>query len=137
MIVSEKIAAYSLLIILSLVVLFHAAAMAGLVPIDIIWGGRIQNRSQMFFFEGISIAINLMMILVVSSHANLLKLKMGRTVTTVALWIMFCLFFVNTVGNLQAINKMERIIFTPLTFLLSLLCLRLAVSREKPMSRPE
>jgi hypothetical protein len=58
-----------------------------------------------------------------------LKLKISPKIITVLLWIMTFLFFLNTIGNLFAINNLEKYIATPITFLLGILCFILA--REK------
>jgi hypothetical protein len=40
---------------------------------------------------------------------------------------MFVLFAINTVGNIFSNNELERLIFTPLTLLLAVFSLRLAI----------
>jgi hypothetical protein len=47
---------------------------------------------------------------------------------------MVALFSVNTAGNLFAINDWERWIFTPLTFLLAIFSLRLAIENKSNLS---
>jgi hypothetical protein len=45
--------------------------------------------------------------------------------------LMFLLFLVNTAGNLASTNQLEKQLFTPLTLLLALLSLRVAVSSAR------
>lgn len=128
---TKQIATTGLLIILSLTVIFHLLVIVGIIPFQIVWGGRLKDSSQMLSFEIISIAINLIMIAVVGIYAGILKLKINWMIIKYALWIMFVLFFINTIGNVFSKNYTEKLIFTPLTFLLSVFSLRLAISGKQ------
>jgi hypothetical protein len=125
-----RIATIGLVILFSLIIVFHLLAILGVIPFDMLWGGRLESASQMIVFETVSIVINLMMLAVVALHAGYLKWKAPPLAIRIALWIMVVLFALNTIGNLNSLNEMEKLIFTPTTFLLSLLCLRLAVSKR-------
>ena len=122
---TQQFAATCLLVILSLVVGFHALVLVGVVPFKIVWGGRLQTRQQMLVFETVSIFINAVMIATVAAKINLLKWRVRPVFIKVMLWVMTGLFTANTVGNLFSNNGFERVVFTPLTGLLALLCLRL------------
>ncbi len=128
-IISEFIAAIALIISLSLLIIFHFLILMNIIPYQLIWGGRIENESQLLKFEVLSVCINLVMILLVSLKAQFFKISINKKVLRVALWIMFALFVLNTIGNLLSVNSFERIVFTPLTIILSLLSLRLAISK--------
>lgn len=125
----ERLAIYGLLISLSLIIGFHVLVVIGIIPFQIVWGGRLENHSQMLSFEGISILLNLIMIVVVALHANFLKWKVNRVIIRIGLWAMFGLFLINTIGNLFSVNELEKLIFTPITLLLSLFTLRLATTK--------
>lgn len=127
----ERLAIYGLLISLSLIIGFHLLVVAGVIPFQIVWGGRLENHSQMLSFEGISILLNLIMVAVVALHANFLKWKVNRVIIRIGLWAMFGLFLINTIGNLFSVNELEKLIFTPITLLLSLFSLRLATTKIK------
>jgi len=128
--ISVRLATNGLLTILSLVVVFHVLVLTGVIPFQMVWGGRLTNTSEMVVFEAISIFLNVLMLFAVALHAGLLKLIVNRRITTVVLWLMVVLFFLNTVGNMFSTNQTEKIIFTPLTFMLGLLSLRLAISGD-------
>lgn len=80
-------------------------------------------------FEAVSVLLNLLMLAVVAMHAGILRLTVSPVIIKIALWTMFVLFLVNTFANMLSENAMEKIIFTPLTFLLSMFSLRLAVGK--------
>jgi hypothetical protein len=119
-----------LLIILSLVVIFHLLILVSVVPFNITWGGRLEDISQMYLLETVSIIINLLMLGVVAIHAGFLKLRINQVIVQVALWVMVVLFLLNTVGNYSSQNQFEKTVFTPLTLLLSILCLTQVLTKR-------
>jgi hypothetical protein len=135
--ISEKLAVYGVLITLSLIVIFHLLVISGIVPFEIVWGGRLQTHAQMLRFESISILMNLVMLGIVVTRAGFFKVNPNLLVIRVALYLMAGLFFLNTIGNLLSNNQLEKIIFTPVTSVLFIFCLRLAmgqpVKKEKPV----
>ncbi|WP_207426365.1 hypothetical protein [Pedobacter sp. SYSU D00535] len=127
---SQKQAAVAMLVIFSLVLVFHTLVITEVIPYTIVWGGRLNSRTEMIRFEVVSIAINLFMFMIVAIHARLLRIAISRNITRFFLWAMFVLFMLNTVGNLLSENEFEMLAFTPLTIILSLLSLRLALDRN-------
>lgn len=123
---THRLAVSVLLIILSLVIIFHLLVLIGIIPFDIVWGGRLKDRQQMVAFETVSLVLNSVMLFIVSIKAGLIKIPIHITIIRVALWLMFALFVLNTVGNLLSKNQLEQIIFTPLTAILAICCFRLA-----------
>jgi hypothetical protein len=128
-IISEFTAAMALIIALSLLIIFHFLILIKIVPYQVIWGGRIENQSQLLRFEVLSVCINLLMIVLVSIKTRFLKTSVNQKVLRITLWIMFVLFALNTIGNILSVNSFEKIVFTPLTIILSFLSLRLAISK--------
>lgn len=128
-IITVRFAAITLIAILGAIVIFHLLVISGVIPYQIVWGGRLKDRNQMLRFETISILMNLVMLAVVMIRVGFVRVRVHPMTTKIALWLMAALFLLNTVGNLLSNNETERIIFTPLTALLCLLSLRLATSR--------
>jgi hypothetical protein len=127
---TEHTATYCIFITLSLIVLLHLLVFAGIIPFQIVWGGRLTNRSQMLRFESISITANLVMLAVVAIHAGVLNWRINPTVIRIVLWAMCGLFLLNTLGNLLSTNTVEKLVFTPLTLLLAICCFRLALDKR-------
>ena len=125
-----RVACWSIIAINSLVILFHVLVISGIVPHDLVWGGKIQDRSRLYGFEAVSILVNLILIIAVVSkrrhphHPN-------RVVNTV-MWIFVLIFVLNTLGNLAAERRLEMLLATPLTFVLAVLCWRVAIERPVP-----
>ena len=84
----------------------------------------------MILLETIATAVNLLMLIIVLMKAGVIKSKLSPLVIRVALWIMFFVFALNTVGNMFAKTEVERWVFTPLTFILALTSFRLASSSK-------
>lgn len=114
-----------MILLFLLVMVYHTLILTGIVPYAIAWGGRLKTREEMLVFETISLMVNALMLVVVFLKTGRLSWKIRPKTLNAVLWFMCVLFFLNTIGNIFAINKIEQLVFTPLTLLLSLLCLRL------------
>ncbi len=104
-----------LLVVLVAVILFHVSIIAKIVPYDIAWGGRLQNDTEMYVFEAISILINLFLILVLLMKGNFISFQFKMKTINIILWIFLSLFILNTVANLFAHTNFEKL-FAGLTF---------------------
>lgn len=104
-----------LLGLLIAVILFHIAVIAKAIPYDIAWGGRLQNDSEMYVFETISILINLFLGLLLLMKGDYVKFRFKERTIDIILWIFLVLFFLNTVGNIFAKTNFEKS-FAVLTF---------------------
>lgn len=109
----------------TLAMLFHLLVLLGIVPADIVWGGRLQSRIELIQMESISLLLLAFMAVIVSMKARWILPKFYK-IADYLVWLIPLLFFLNTLGNTQALNVTERIIFTPITFLLTLISLRIA-----------
>lgn len=117
------------MIVLTLIALaYHIIIITELIPYDAVWGGRLKSREQMYQFEFFSIAINLFMALVILIKGAYIKIKIPKLIVTSFLWLFAILFALNTVGNLFSVSIWETIIFTPITLISAVLCLRLALA---------
>lgn len=109
-----------LLGLLIAVILFHIAVIAKAIPYDIAWGGRLQNDSEMYVFETISILINLFLGLLLLMKGDYVKFQFKERTIDIILWIFLVLFVLNTVGNIFAKTNFEKS-FAVLTFVSAIL----------------
>jgi hypothetical protein len=65
---------------------------------------------------------------VVLAHARYMAIPISDKIVTYALWLMAALFLLNTLGNAVSKNKVEQSLFTPLTILLAMFSILLALS---------
>ena len=125
--ISIRAASITSLAILGTVVVFHVLVASGVLPKTIVWGGRITDPAQVVRAEIVSIVILLATAAIVAMRWRSLAQGSPNIVAAVGTWVLVVLFAVNTVGNLFARTLFERMVFTPLTLLLALLMLRLAL----------
>jgi len=125
--IAERLAVMIMMIIFSCVLVFHALVISEVIPYGIVWAGKLKSWEEMVVFETISILLNTLMMLIVAIRGKLVRGPARAKWLTGVLWGMAILFGMNTVGNLFAENSWETIIFTPLTFISSLLSIRLAM----------
>ena len=132
MLIPERLASRGLMMLLLLMVLVHLAILFRFIPYAMVWGGRLTDATQMRRLEIISILVLLLMLAAVAVKAGLLPLRVPPVLINVLLWLMTVFFLLNTIGNLASLHAFERFVFAPLTFLLFLFALRLAVYRRAP-----
>lgn len=119
-------------------IVFHIVIVAGILlfdfaPMDRLWGGRLRTTEELLTFELIAIVVTslcLFAVLIRTGHLNFPRLVRA---SAIALWILFILFLLNTVGNVFAPTTVEKL-FSIVTVILTLACLRLALgnTRENP-----
>lgn len=125
----HKVAAILLIVLFSLTIVFHLLIRFKVIPYEIAWGGRLTNDSEMRVFEAFSIFLNALFLFVVIKKHKQIKQGESSKFINVMLWIMFTLFALNTIGNLFSINNFEKMVFTPVTIILSIACFVLARNR--------
>ncbi len=122
------VAQYGLLIILSLFLILHICILLKIIPYTVVWGGRLKSDKEMYRFEMISIVVNLFFLLIVLIQSGILSLEFPEQIMTIILWIMAALFFFNTFGNIFSKNKIERVAFAPMTIILTVFSVILALA---------
>ena len=109
-----------MLVLLTMILLFHALILLKVVPYNIAWGGRLKSDSQMYVFEFISVLINLFLAWVLLLKANVLTSVVSNSTVDIILWVFLVLFIANTIGNLLAKTMFEKY-FSLLTLILAAL----------------
>ena len=127
----KKAAIYILISMFSLILVFHFLVVLGVIPYSIVWGGRLENTTQMYWFEANSILMTILFLFTVLLKAKLLKFNISEKLVNGVLWFMFVLFVLNTVGNLFSKNSLEKMIMTPQTILLAVLILIVLLKKDK------
>lgn len=115
-------------IIFTITIIFHFLVLIGQIDFKYIWGGRLRNIEEMYVFETISIVLNMIFLFLIFLYKKIIKQNKSIKVLKCTFLIIGIVFFINTIGNIFAVNKLEMLIATPLTFILSILCFRLSRS---------
>ena len=126
-----EIAANILLTLFSAVIVFHILVLFGVIPYHIVWGGRLESKSQTYLLETISIALNLFIISVICMKAGYMRVVLGGRVISVLLWVFVVLFSANTIGNIFSNSTIEAIVFTPITAVSAFLLFRIAIEKRE------
>jgi hypothetical protein len=129
--IRERFAINGLLAILFLFVIFHILVMTRVIPFGIVMGGRLKDSAQMLRLESIALIVNLAMLFIVLVRAGYFKFNIHPKIIKTGFWIMFFVFLLNSTGNILSTNLFEQIAFTPLTIMLCLFSLRLAINGKK------
>lgn len=106
--------------LLFVVIIFHLCIITKIIPYEITWGGRLQNDSEMYIFEAISISINLFLVFVLLMKGEYIKFYFKQRFVNMILWIFLILFILNTIGNSLAKTNFEKS-FAVLTLIFSIL----------------
>lgn len=134
--ITLKVAVTLLLAIYSLSFLFHVAVICGIlffdyVPLDFLWGGRMESREALLVFEIISASIILLFAFITYRYNDSIIGQRNATVLRLLLMVIFVIFLLNTVGNVFAKTSFEQT-FSVVTGLLALLTLRIFRETPKP-----
>jgi len=120
-----RTAAITLLVLFASAIMFQLAVLAGLIPTEMVWGGRLQNEEERTV-GALVIAFLLVfvaLVLVRMGHIGRSMPAAGRW----GMWVVCALFALNTVGNLFALDMRETLIFTPVTLVSAVLAARVAM----------
>jgi len=129
--ISFKFTVTAMLVILTLGILFHAFVLTEIIPYSFDCEGEFQTVHQIRSVETDSILINLLMMLVIAVKGNVLKLKTPVKLINIFLWVFVIYFTLNTIGNILAKTCNETILFTPITLVSAILCLRIVLESRK------
>ena len=127
----HKVALFGSIGIYTLSIVFHLLVIIQIIPSSIVWGGRLTNQQELFIFESISIVLNVFFLLIMLLVNGSIKVKVRAFFIRAIVWLMSCLFILNTLGNLIAKSSIETIVFTPITIILSVFSLYLAINFNK------
>ncbi|MFZ2890501.1 hypothetical protein, partial [Sulfuricurvum sp.] len=56
-------------------ILFHISIVFGIVPYDIVWGGRVHNLQELYIFESISLMMNTVVLFFVSVKIGIITVS--------------------------------------------------------------
>lgn len=121
-----RTAALTLLALFTAAIVFQLTVLAGFIPTEMVWGGRLQNTEERTVGALMSITFLVLFVLLVLVRLG----RIGRSFPALGkwgLWAVCALFALNTVGNLFALDLRETIIFTPVTFIAAVLAARVAM----------
>src|SRR5690349_6469721 len=128
--VSAKLAGNILLFSLGLLVIFHILVLLRVVPATIIWGGQIQGvPANLVTLETVALFVTAIFILIVAAKTGYLQAGKVSGSVNIGVWLIFAYLLLNTLGNLASGISFEKLLFAPITIILALCALRLAIEK--------
>lgn len=94
--------------LISVILVFHLLILVKIIPYDVTWGGRLKSDNEMYLFEGISIAVNGILLLLLFLKGRIISQVKSSKFIDIVLWIYLVLFSLNTIGNLLAESTFEK-----------------------------
>jgi hypothetical protein len=129
-IATAKFTGSVLLITFVLLLDLHFLVLMRFVPAAIVWGGRVAaDQSNLYQLEIIAIAAILRFLGLVIAKLRKLKLGVSNRWINVGIWAMFGYLILNTLGNFASGISAETLVFGPLTIVMGLSALRLALEK--------
>ncbi|MEO6964180.1 MAG: hypothetical protein ABIY90_19595 [Puia sp.] len=128
--ISQKRAIIIMIALLTVVLAFHTLVLTEIIPYGIVWAGRISSLGDMRKVEVISIGVNAFAILILLLKGDYIQHKIPVKILNAIICLLAVLFSLNTMGNLLAESRFELYFFTPITFILAVLCLRIVIEKK-------
>jgi len=128
--ISAKLAGNILLFSLGLLFLFHILVLLKVIPAEILWGGQIKGvPANLIPLETVALVVTTVFILIVAAKTGYLQAGKLSVIINVGLWLIFAYLLLNTLGNLASGISAEKLLFAPITIILALCALRLAMEK--------
>lgn len=120
----KKIVAIKIILsILSLLAFLHVLILWGIIPYQLVWGGRLNTYEEMLTFETISLMTTVFMIFIFTiKHKNLVKSKTNKFID-ILIWCFAAYFGVNTLGNLFSKTGTEMVLGSIISLCLCVFCI--------------
>ena len=118
---SKKRALISMFFILGIILIVHFLIFIELIPYDKVWAGKLNSVEEMKSFEAFSILLNFFILTILIVKYKLVKKEKRNKTIDMLIWILAAFFVLNTLGNLFSKSKIELILGTFLTLILSIL----------------
>jgi hypothetical protein len=104
----------------------------GILPITMAWGGRQHTLTVPSRIASLAAAVVLgLLAYVIRRRAGLVGGLPIPTTTRILSWLTTAYMALSTVGNLASTSKAEKVLFTPISFLLTLSCLLVSISKPE------
>jgi len=116
-------------ILFAVVIVLQILLAIGLLPVSMAWGGRQSQLTVSLRVASIAAAVLLgAFIYVIRYRAGLVGTLPIPVLIKVFSWIITAFMAFNTLGNLTSLSKNEKLIFGPVTFILTVACLLVSAS---------
>ena len=103
---------------------------SGILPVSIAWGGRQTELTPTLRVASVVAAIILgIFIYIIRYRAGLTGSESIPIAIRISSWVVTAYMAFNTLGNLASTSNTEKLLFGPITFLLTIACIIISVSK--------
>lgn len=128
--IGAQLAGIILLAAFGLLFIFHILVLFRIFPADIVWGGQIRDvQANLITLESIALIVTLLFILIIAARLGYIRAGRLSGLVNLGVWLLFAFLALNTLGNLVSGVTFESLFAAPLTILLALCALRLALEK--------
>jgi hypothetical protein len=128
--ISAQLAGIILLAAFGLLFLFHILVLFGIFPADIVWGGQIRGvQANLVTLETIALIVTALFMIIIAAKLGYIQAGKLSGAVNIGVWLIFAFLLLNTLGNLASGVTFESLFAAPLTIILALCALRLALEK--------
>lgn len=126
--ISARMAGNILLISLGLLTIFHILVLLNVVSPEIVWGGQAGNtKVSLLTLEIVALLVTALMAIIIAAKIGYIQAGRFKVAVNIGIWIVVAYLLLNMLGNLASGVSAENFIFAPITLILALFALRLAI----------
>lgn len=126
--ISARMAGNTLLISLGLLTIFHILVLMKVVSPEIVWGGQAGNTEvSLLTLEIVALLVTALMAVIIAAKIGYIQAGRFKVAVNIGIWIVVAYLLLNMLGNLASGVSAENFIFAPITLILALFALRLAI----------
>ena len=127
--ISFKLAGKITITIIVLLIVFHILILLGVVPSNIVWGGQIVDNATLMKHEILRLIGSFIFLVIIIEKLNQHKITKFKKLSNVAFWFIYIYFIITSIAKLASAVTLEKMIFIPITVILSILLFRLAIEK--------
>jgi len=128
---SARTAGNILLTLMFLLMGFHILVLIGIIPDEMVWGGQtVGNTVNKGTLELVALFSTILFSIIISMKLEYLWVGKFTKAINIVMWVIFAFFLLNIIGNFASTSAVEKFLFGPLTIIMSMLALRVAIEKK-------
>ena len=127
--ISPKLSVNTAILVLGLLALFHILILLGVLPNSFVWGAKTTDAAEIAKLETVALIMSLIFLSFFLIKKYLMNKGNSQKTINIFMWIMFIWFTFNIIGNILSSSTIEKVIFIPVSIILSLVSWRLALQK--------
>jgi len=127
--ISFKLTGKIIITIIVLLIIFHILVLLGVVPSNIVWGGQIVDNATLMKHEILRLIGSFIFLAIILEKLNQHKITKFKKLSNITFWFIYVYFIITSIAKLASAVTLEKMIFIPITVILSILLFRLAIEK--------